>query len=247
MSGKSQTTKNELNSRLRWDADYALAQGKGVYENLQSTPLPSQYVGIDPARQQGLQSIYGQAAGGSMVPQAFLPEYQKVMSGGYLDAASNPYLQDIVNRSVQAAGVAPTSGAVGGNRFGSGIYANALADARAATAANLYGSQYEAERQRMMQMAGMTPMAEGLQYADASRMMDVGRQYEADQAAQQAEELRQYMFPTQAADWYQNFIRGSPLMAQTKSETHTPFDWGSAIAGMFQPSINLGGGGGGKS
>lgn len=239
MSKKSRSrTTVKLDPRIEEQSDYALNEARSIYDRPE--PLPSTYVGISDPRRQALDQMLSMAQGGTAVPQNVLNEYNKTMSGGYLDTGSNPYLQDIVQRSVGAAMSAPGSSAMQQGRFGSGVMANAMADAGQETASRLYGAQYDAERARMSQALQLAPQMEELQYADQMRQGFVGQQLEDDTAAQQAEEMRQYGFPSEKLAWFQNMTAANPLMAQTETtqKNKQNFDWGAAIGGMFAaPSI----------
>lgn len=233
MGSKSKSkTRVDLNPLIEEQSEYTLGEARGLYDR--TDPLPSTYVGISDPRRQALDQMLSMAQGGTAVPQNVLNEYNKTMSGGYLDTGSNPYLQDIVQRSVGAAMSAPGSSAMQQGRFGSGVMANAMADAGQETASRLYGAQYEAERARMNQALQLAPQMNELQYADQMQQGFVGQQLEADQAAQQSEDVRQHLWPMEKLAAFQSLVAGNPLMAETTTTATTKqgFDWGSAIGGI---------------
>lgn len=239
--GSNQTV---LNPAIQSAGGYTLGEAGRLYNQYQGQPLPSQYVGIDPSRRAGLQNVSQIAGQGGAVVPGVLDEYRKTIGGHYLDPSTNPYLDEIVRRSVSAAGAPVTSGVVGSGRLGSGVYANALADTRAATAANLYGANYQRERDLMAQYLGMAPQVEDLAYSPARQMMDVGSAYEADVAAQQDEALRQYLAPYEFLTRYEDSINANPLAGANRQNVRgesTAIDWGAMIGGILSPSV-----GGGK-
>jgi len=228
MSDERVTTENTINPYLAGQSRYAIGQARNLYDS--NAPLPSQYVGISDPSELAMDQIMGIAGqrGGSMVPGAALNEWQKTLQGGYLNA--NPYIDEIVNRASSRAGAAPVSGYAQQGRFGSGVMANAIADATTQTASNLYGQNYQNERGRMMDALGQSGAMEALQYADAGRLAGVGQRYEADEAAQAREALAQYMHPYMKQQMFEGSLAVSPLNREGKSVTSKPFDWFAAIA-----------------
>ena len=229
MSSKTTTT-YKIDPYLAKQSKYGLSRARGLRDR--SDPMPSQYVGISDPRQSALDQIMGISGqrGGSMVPGAALGEWQKTLQGGYLDA--NPYIDDIVGRAAQQAGGSQVGGYATQGRFGSGAMANAVADATMSTASNLYGANYQNERNRMMGALGQSGAMEALQYADAARQMGVGQQYEADQSQQAMEAMRQYVPPYMQQQMYEGSLASNPLNKQGTQTSHTPFDWGGAMMNM---------------
>jgi hypothetical protein len=241
-------TENKLDPRLDEQSTYGLTRSRELYGR--ADQMPSQYVGISDPRQQGMEQIMG-VANQRMNPLqqgvaygSALPEWQKTLSGGYLNA--NPYIDDIVGRSAQQAGASQVGGFATGGRFGSGAMANAIADSTMATASNLYGANYQNERNRMMEALGQTGAMDQLQfadrdrqiadrnrqYSDAERMQGVGQQYEQDQLSLAQEEMRQYMNPYMQQQMFERSLSSSPLnRAGTRTESRG-FDWGGAIMGI---------------
>ena len=246
--GTETKTENFLHSDLDKQSKYGLKRSRELYDR--TDELPSQYVGISDPRQQGMNQIMG-VANQSMNPLqqgvaygSALPEWQKTLSGGYLNA--NPYIDDIVGRSAQQAGASQVGGFATGGRFGSGAMANAIADSTMATASNLYGANYQNERNRMMQALGQTGAMDQLQfadrnrqvdernrqYSDAARMQGVGQQYEQDELSMAQEEMRQYMNPYMKQQVFESSLMTNPLNnAGTQIETKS-FDFGGALAGV---------------
>ena len=239
---QKQISTTNINPALQTQGYYALGQARSLYED--QTPLVSQYVPISAQREAALQQIY-QSAQNNAIPQAALGEYQKTMSGAYLNPDSNPWMQEIVNRSVGAAAGAPVSGYAGAGRFGSGVMANAIADSAQNTAARLWGSNYQAERQNMLSMLGQAGQVQQLQYANPMMAGRVGLEYEQDQANRQAEALRQQQYPYAKLEQFQSYLTGNPLMAESTGTTVAtqPFQWGQAllggIGGLFNPMKSM--------
>jgi hypothetical protein len=211
-------------------------------------PLPSMYAGIDPWRQAGMQQAYGQTMGAG-VEQSALQNYQRTQRGDYL--TGNPYLEQLAGRASRTAQSSLIGGFNKAGRLRSGVTQTALAGAAENAALNLYGQNYQMERDRMMQSLGYAPQMEQLQYAGAGRQMDLGRMREADVSAQQQEAMRQYMGPWQQLGMFNQALTANPLMAYRKTTQETPFDWGGAslamVGGLLSPSMPGMGGGGSKA
>tara|TARA_R110002074_G_scaffold1266_3_gene7647 strand:+ start:5264 stop:5983 length:720 start_codon:yes stop_codon:yes gene_type:complete len=206
---KSQT---KINSLLGEQGEFAVDEARGIYDQMKGS-RPSTYVGISPERQQALDFITNMAQnGGTGVAGTALDEYNKTMSGGYMNA--NPYLDDIVNRAVGAAAGSQTSGYAGGGRFGSGAMANAQADAMQQTASSLYGANYQQERDRMMGMLDRSGTIDDMQYQDARNLSAVGQQYETDQANQNQEAMNVYNQDAQTLSTFLSMLGQNPLMGE---------------------------------
>lgn len=244
MGSKSETeSETRLSPELRNQALWGLEQGRDIYNTMSGTASPSQYVGISPDRQFALDQIRSIAMGGSGVPQSAINEFTKTMEGGYLGQNANPYIDEIMMRAGSAAGAAPVSGFAGAGRFGSGAMANAVADALVSTRANIGGQNYQQERNRMMQMAGLAPQMNELQYADAMRIGQVGDQYEADEHARNAELMRQRMSPMQEYNMFLQTLSGNPLTAESNMQSTTStMDIGGMVSGIAGGAMSMMGG-----
>jgi len=248
--GRQELVSNtKINRHIKEQGTFAAGEARSLYDD--QTPLPSGYTPMSSQRRGALDQIM-QTSQDSSISRQGVDEWQKVMSGAYLDPDSNPWMQDIVDRSVGSAMSGPQSGFAMGGRFGSGAMAHAQADAGQATASRLWGNNYNMERQNMMAAMGQTGAMEQAQYAPAMMQGKVGMEYEADQAGRQAEEMRQYQYPYAKLEQFQSYLTGNPLMAESYSEqvAKQPFQWGQAlvggIGGLFSGLGGAGGMGGGK-
>jgi len=222
--------KTRAHKLIRKEGKYALGEARNLYDD--DTPLPSQYVPISEQREQALGQMTNIANAGA-VSETGLDEWQKIMSGAYLDPNSNPWMQDIVDRSVGSAMSGPQSGYAAGGRFGGGAMASAMANAGQATASRLWGGNYNMERANMMSAMGQTGQMQQQQYADATMLGKIGMEYEQDQAGQQAEALRQHQYPYSKLEQFQSYLTGNPLMGESTSinVAEQPFQWGQALVG----------------
>lgn len=236
----------KINPLISEQGEFALGEARRLYDERSQSPLPSQYVGIGTDRQEALDRIAALARGGAgaAIANPAIAEYQKTLSGGYLN--SNPYLDEIVRRSVGAAGAAPVSQFATQGRMGSGVMANAMQDAMQQTASNIYGQNYQTERDRMMSMIDRGPALNEAQYADANRLGQVGMSYEQDQAQQNQETMRQYQAEIDRLREFLSMMQGNPLMGEkTMSSNTLGLDYGAMAQGGAQLAASMFGGGGG--
>ena len=103
-------------------------------------------------------------------------EAMKTLGGGYLGSNGNPYLDAIYNRAKQDFLVPQNLGAEGMGRTGSGLASQAAANGLMQATDASYGANYNAERDRMMQMAGMAPQIADTAYADPRMLLAAGNQ-----------------------------------------------------------------------
>ena len=228
-------SKTRINPLLADQGEFAVGEARNIYDSMKGN-RPSTYVGISPERQEALNMVLSQArGGGSGVAQSSLDNFNKTMSGYYLDPSRNTALNEIVSRSVAEAGAAPISGFASSGRFGGGAMANAMADAMQSTAANLFGDNYHRERDRMNAMLDRAPMIDDLQYQDAQRIAGVGEQFEQDQVAQVQEQLNQYNADAQTLQSFLGLLTGNPLMGEVtttmKGSTMDPMAIASGVMG----------------
>ena len=232
---QSSESKTRINEFLSKQGEFAVNEARDIYDAMQGT-RPSTYIGISPERQQSLDIILKQAqGGGSGVAQAALGEYDKTLSGHYLDPNKNTALQEIVRRSVDEAGGSQISQFASAGRFGGGTMANAMSDAMQSTAANLFGDNYHRERDRMNSMLDRSNMIYDLQYADAQKIAGVGQQYEQDQTNQVQEDLNIWNQDAQTLQTFLGLLTGNPLMGEVtttmKSSSMDPMAIASGAMG----------------
>lgn len=244
-----QKSQVRINPLLSEQSEYALGDARALYDSRKGSPIPSLYTGISSQQQAGLDRTWDLASGGAgmRIAQPAIDEYQATLRGDYLNA--NPYLDEIVRRSGDAAASGVASQFAGSGRFGSGVMANAVQDAMQSTAANIYGQNYQQERNRMMAMLDRGQQINDMQYADANRMRGVGAAYEEDQTRMASEQMRQYQAEIDHLKTFLQMLQGNPLMGEKtmKSET-TALDYGAMAAGgakFLQGMTGAGSGGAG--
>lgn len=122
-----------------------------------------------------------------------------VLQGNFLNA--NPYLDATFNRAADAVQNRIQTSFAGSGRnveAGRGLAAQEMND----LASQIYGGNYQAERQRMQELVPQAGYLSGLDYADAERLAQVGQQHE-DLSGRQMEDS--------AARW--DFAQNAPGVA----------------------------------
>lgn len=161
------------------------------YYNQNITPQPygnDRFVGFAPQQNQAMQLMEARALGGSPVVQAGQNQVQQTAQGDFLNA--NPYLDAMYDRAASAMsrnfaeGVMPSIDArfAQSGRFGGGLQAATRDSAMdqfgrslEGLAANLYGQNFQQERGRQLQAAGLAPMLAQEDYRDIQNLFGVGQ------------------------------------------------------------------------
>jgi len=103
----------------------------------------------------------------------------KTLNGDYLNPSSNPYIQDIANRSAAMAGAGANATFGGAGRTGSGL-AGYYAGKGAADAANdVFYTNYNDERARQLEAAGQAPSLEAGRYLAPQALISAGQNISA--------------------------------------------------------------------
>ena len=145
------------------------------------------------------------------------------LSGDYLN---NPFLQQQIGSALQGAVNKATSQYALGGRLGSSAFAGALGSGITGAVAPILAQQYDAERGRQMQAAGMAPQLAEQRFSDLSRLAGVGQQQrEMQQANLQA--TQDYINQLNAAKQAQFQARATaaglgPQNPQGGTTTQTP-------------------------
>lgn len=198
--GKStpQTTTSEQKTNMGpWQPQQPyLTKAFSEAERLYDSYNPQYYegstvAGATPAMQQGWQQAIQRAQQGSPLVPAAQGMTLDTINGKYLDPSSNPYLAstygqaaDQVTRNYQTATAPATSAAfAGAGRYGSGARNQAVDQNQRALGASLnnlatqiYGGNYQTERDRQMAAGGMAPGMVQAGYLEPSILSGIGAQ-----------------------------------------------------------------------
>lgn len=146
--------------------------------------------GMNPMQQQAIDAMYGQGLQGSGAYNLGMGELSDVLGGKYLEPGSNPYIKatydkaagDLEQSANKAFGNVLNYFDTGGESWKSNSqfqealgkagagYQNAMED----LATNIYGGNYNAERNRMSNMAGLAPTYNAMAGQNNQMMMNAG-------------------------------------------------------------------------
>lgn len=197
------------------------------------TYQPDVYQGFGANERAGLDQQLAIARQGNPISGGALSNYTDTMNGRYMDPSSNPWLAEVANRAAMEAEGRINSQYAGAGRTRSGAWANALADANTQARADLYGQNYQNERQIQANYAMNAPQLAGLPFLDAERITQVG-------GLEAANEERIRSAPYERLDRLVGYIYGNPGNQQlsqtsraTASQGRSGYDALQAIGGLL--------------
>lgn len=170
------------------------------------------YVPFAPQSAQALQMMESRALQGSPLNTATQQTGLDTVSGAYLN--SNPYIDAQFEQAMR--GVLPHINATfgTGGRTGSVAHTNAVGSGLSDLATNIYGGNYQAERDRQMAAMAMTPSFANIDYAELGQLGNVGQAIEgkAQQALQ--DEMSRYSYyqnlPNAQLQQYSGIVNALP-------------------------------------
>lgn len=170
--GGTQTTRTELPKYLQPYASQLMARAETASKTPYQAYTGQQIAGLTPQHQQAISGITKRATQGNRAENAGEGYLTDVISGKYLSPESNPYLQGQVQnaqRDVRTALGGQQRGAFGNTGMDYSM-GKALAD----STNDVYGQNYNLERQRQSQAAAMAPQYAASDYNDLQQLMGAG-------------------------------------------------------------------------
>lgn len=228
--GGTQTTTNNVPPEFSPLASFVAQRGQQL-GNLPFTPLPFNPVaGFNPYQFAG----FDMTANRATAPNALIGNAESSLSdtlgGKYLD--SNPYIDSIVNKTLD-----DVQGRMGALGMGSGSFGNAnvaktAAEGMANAANQIRFQNYGQERDRMMGGLGYAPSIYGLGYAPAQQMLGIGGTVQ-QQAQNQLNAAQQEFM--RAQDWpFRTFQTAmAPFGTNIGGQQTTTGPSGNAAAGLL--------------
>jgi hypothetical protein len=208
----------------------AFKSAKSLYgDNLKNSFFTAPTVaGINPTQNWGQQSMIEQAHKGTPSLGAANTLNLDTLNGRYLDPESNPWLKSTfdmgandVTRAFQTATAPQTaSNFSGGGRYGSGSYRlaeegnqRALGSTLDNLATQIYGGNYQQERNRQMNAIGNVPMLQQAKYFDPMAIQALGDQQQAQTQREYDDQRARFEYgrdnPTRALNSYLAQITGN--------------------------------------
>ena len=199
----------------------AMTAAEAAFDRAGPSYYPGQgYVDFSPQTQQALQGIEQRALQGSPLTAEAQNQALATLRGDYINRP-NPNLQGVIRNAMEPI-MASTSSAFSGNgRFGSGLFADALANRMSQAATNMAYTDYANERALQNQMIGAAPGLADLDYSGLQKLLGVGSTYEAKGAEQLADQVNRYNYeqnlPDQKLAQYIANVRGGTYGGQSTS------------------------------
>lgn len=181
----------------------------------QSTQPWQQYQGqriadIAPEHQLGMAMTTNRALNGSPDVNAARQNFQKTMSGDFMSPDSNPWLKQTVDTALGDVQTRVNSQFNKPGAFGNTAHQEVQTRSLGDTAANMYGQNYNNERQRQVQSQLFGTQLGEQDYRDAQALMGVGdinRGLQQDVLNQQYGDWQQYKgWPQQQLDAYRQAV-----------------------------------------
>lgn len=170
-----------------------------------------------------LQAQTNRALTGSPVTGAMNTELQKTLSGGYLDAASNPYLMPMAENIRAQVQPAIDARFAAGGRGQSGLGARAVSQGVTDALATQAYNNYNNERTNQMRAMMFAPQAAMNDYQDIAKLQEVGNVREDLQQQQINEAMQRFQFdnmePYQRLGLYNQLVQGNYGGQTTGSQT----------------------------
>lgn len=197
--------------------------------NAAKTYFPGSTVApINPAQNWGLQSILGAANGPDTNLQGANSVNLATLEGKYLDPASNPWLKstfdqagDAVTRQYMTGTAPQTAGALAAQgRYASGAYSNLASGNQIQygktlndLATNIYGGNYQTERDRQMNAVNQVPTLMQAKYIDPNAVLQAGNQQQTQQQNEYGDVVDRYNYnrdqPMNALNSFLSQIQGN--------------------------------------
>ncbi|MEW6776177.1 MAG: hypothetical protein AB1405_07780 [Bdellovibrionota bacterium] len=136
---------------------------------------------FSPETEMGLQLGAMRALQGSPVMGAANQNLMNTLQGNYLSPYANPFLNATYNQMADQVSSRVNQQASQLGRSGSGAHLGTLSRELGGLANEIYGQNYQSERDRQLQSLGMAPQFAEQDYADVDRLLGFGAQRQ-DQA-----------------------------------------------------------------
>jgi len=167
-----------------------------------------------------------------------------VMSGAFLNPATNPYVNNLFNTMADKVTTGVNSNVAQGGRYGSGAHTGVLADSLGDLSNKVYADNYNRERAVMDSMALKAPALGEMDYSDISKLQTVGGAREELSQRMLGDAMKRYEFeqrkPYEKLREYQASVGGpfgtsqSTITPMTKNPIMGMLGGASTGAGIYE-------------
>ena len=195
-----------------------LGQARGEYENPPEFFPGETYVPMDPRTQEALTGAEERARAGSPLVGQASDVLSGMMGEGYQDAGRG-YLNDVTQAAANTVLPGMIAGFQAGGRSDSPAMARAVSQGLGTAVAPYAANLYNQAENRRMSAAGMAPGMADAQYADLTRLADIGGVYEDYDRQELADEMARHQFGENVG--YNQLARYFPFLAHPWGEEGT--------------------------
>ena len=169
------TTSSEPSEFIRPYYEQAINTAQDLFEGSTPNFFPNQtYVGFAPETETALNLATARATAGNPLLNQAQTEASKILSGDYLSPTTNPFTTALFNQMADDVTSKVQSQFSKAGRLGSGANQEILADSLGRLANQVYGDQFDRERQIQAQTMTTAPGLGAMDYDDIARLQQVG-------------------------------------------------------------------------
>lgn len=174
------TTSTEPSEFIRPYYEQAINTAQDLFEGTAPNFFPNQtYVGFAPETETALNLATARATAGNPLLNQAQTEASKILSGDYLSPTTNPFTTALFNQMADDVTSKVQSQFSKAGRLGSGANQEILADSLGRLANQVYGDQFDRERQIQAQTMTTAPGLGAMDYDDIARLQQVGAEKES--------------------------------------------------------------------
>jgi hypothetical protein len=192
-----------VNNSAPWSGQQPYLQsGFQSAQNLYNQGGPQYYPGttlapVAPQSEQAIGLQTGRALSGSPVIGAADRNLTATLNGDYLSPSSNPWLASTYDTAAGQVRSSLDSQFSGAGRYGSGSHQGAIGQADSNLANQIYGGNYQQERQNQISAMGQAVPLANQDYTDISALNNAGIQQQTNAQSQITDQLNRYNYNQQ--------------------------------------------------
>ena len=198
-SSVTTTTSTEPSEFIKPYYTQAINSAQELYENPNAPSFfpNNTYVDFAPETNTALQLASARAIQGNPLLGSSQQEINKILSGDYLDPTTNPYSQALFNQMAGDVMSDVNSQFTEAGRFGSGANQEILTQELGQLANQVYGDQYNRERELMASTMATAPGLGEMDYNDIAKLQGVGVEKESLEQAKLQDAIARYDYEQQ--------------------------------------------------
>ena len=197
-SNVTTTTESEPSQFIRPYLEQAIDYSQDLFESDLPNFFPNAtYTGFSPETETALDLATARATAGSPLLNLSQTEANKILSGDYLSPTTNPFSQALFNQMAGDVTSQVQSQFSKYGRLGSGANQEILTRELGQLANQVYGDQYNRERENMVNAMATAPALGQADYQDIERLAQVGADKEALANAKLQDAINRFDFEQQ--------------------------------------------------